>query len=77
MRVLLADDHGLLRDSIQAYLQKLDPQALIDTAADLDESLEPARGLKPYDLVHHLIAHARSLPQTDRAQPYAGPETGL
>ncbi|NBC31287.1 MAG: response regulator [Alphaproteobacteria bacterium] len=51
MRVLLADDHGLLRDSIQAYLQKLDPQALIDTAADLDESLELARGLKPYDLV--------------------------
>lgn len=51
MRVLLADDHGLLRDSIQAYLQKLDPAALIDTAADLDESLELARGLTPYDLV--------------------------
>lgn len=51
MRVLLADDHGLLRDSIQAYLQQLDPEALIDTAADLDESLKLASGLQPYDLV--------------------------
>jgi len=51
MRVLLADDHGLLRDSIQAYLQKLDPAALIDTAADLEESLKLASGLQQYDLV--------------------------
>lgn len=51
MRVILADDHGLLRDSIQAYLQKLDRAALIDTAADLDESLKLASGLQPFDLV--------------------------
>lgn len=51
MRVILADDHGLLRDSIQAYLQKPDRAALIDTAADLDESLKLASGLQPFDLV--------------------------
>ena len=51
MRVLLADDHDLVRDAIKTYIETLDPGATVETAATLDEALEIAECLHPYDLI--------------------------
>ena len=51
MRVLLADDHDLVRDAIKTYIEALDPGAAVETAATLDEALVIAERLHPYDLI--------------------------
>ena len=51
MRVLLADDHDLVRDAIKTYIEALDPAAVVETAATLDEALTVAECLHPYDLI--------------------------
>lgn len=50
MRILLADDHDLVRDTLAAYLQNKGG-ADMSTAATLDEALAIARDSGPFDLL--------------------------
>ena len=42
LNILIADDHGLVRDGIKSYLDALDPDANVLEAGTLDEALEQA-----------------------------------
>lgn len=50
MRILLADDHALVRDTISAYL-KSEGQAEVVTAHDFTSAMQLLRDGKPFDLV--------------------------
>jgi DNA-binding NarL/FixJ family response regulator len=47
IRVLLADDHGVIRDGLGRLIGALDGVELIGTAADGAEAVERARALRP------------------------------
>lgn len=51
MRILLADDHDLVRDAISALLQKDDPQVTVKTTEDLPSALSALRQDEPYDVI--------------------------
>jgi DNA-binding NarL/FixJ family response regulator len=51
MRVLLADDHDLVRDAVKTYIEAIDAGASVETAANLEEALAIAEKLHPYDLI--------------------------
>ena len=51
MRLLLADDHHLVRDALKGLLLQSDPEMDIVTACDLPEALQHARGRGPFDIV--------------------------
>jgi DNA-binding NarL/FixJ family response regulator len=51
MRILLADDHDLLRDSLELLLQRLDPAVEVVHAASLPEALTKATASPAIDLV--------------------------
>jgi len=50
MRILLADDHDLVRDAIQSYVQRLDPSIVVETARTLAEAETAAAGAR-YDVI--------------------------
>lgn len=50
MRILIADDHELLRDTLRLYLQK-EADIAVDTAPDLSAAMEMVRRAGPYELV--------------------------
>ncbi|ETX28231.1 response regulator [Roseivivax isoporae] len=50
MRILIADDHNLVRDTIAAFLSS-EGGAVTDTASDLQGALDKAVGAEPWDLV--------------------------
>ena len=47
IRVLLADDHGVIRDGLGGLIEGLDDVELVGTAADGAEAVERARELRP------------------------------
>jgi DNA-binding NarL/FixJ family response regulator len=49
LRILLADDHDLVRDGIKPFLKELDRDAEIVEAASFDEALKKA-ATRPFDL---------------------------
>lgn len=51
MKVLLADDHDLVRDAIGALLRMDEPDLDLTTAKDLPEALSAVRGVSDYDAV--------------------------
>jgi len=51
MRIILADDHDLIRDTLEAYLQKLDTNIDVLHAATLGQALEAAKGAVDTSLV--------------------------
>ncbi len=51
MRLLLADDHDLVRDALGALLKKDDPAVSVETAFDLDTALEKVAGAEPFDVI--------------------------
>lgn len=51
MRILLADDHDLVRDAIGALLESEDPSIRVDTVEDLPSALATLRGGQTYDVV--------------------------
>ncbi len=51
MRVILADDHDLVRDAIKTYIETLEPEAQVRTASDLDEAVRLAGGDDPLELI--------------------------
>lgn len=51
MRVLLADDHNLVRDALKNYIERLEPSVEILTAESLDDALAVAERSQPLDLV--------------------------
>jgi DNA-binding NarL/FixJ family response regulator len=51
MRVLLADDHDLVRDAIGSLLRQADPDIEVVVAENLPRSLEICRTGPPFDLV--------------------------
>ncbi len=50
MRVLLADDHDLVRDALSALLQKYDPDVTVTTAEDLPAALQIIRSQNDLDI---------------------------
>ncbi len=46
IRVLLADDHGVIRDGLGGLIEGLDDVELVGTAADGAEAVERARELR-------------------------------
>ncbi len=50
MRILIADDHALVREDISAFL-KTEGQADVDTAGSLPEAMEHVAANEAYDLV--------------------------
>ncbi len=51
MRVLLADDHDLVRDAIGSLLRQADPDIDVVTAEDLTKSLELCRTEERFDII--------------------------
>lgn len=51
MRILLADDHDLLRDSLEVFLQRLDSTVQVFHARDLPDALEQASRTASLDLI--------------------------
>ena len=51
MHLLLADDHGLFRDSMSVWLKQLDAEMTIDFADSYDSVLEKISGNTNYDLL--------------------------
>ena len=47
IRVLLADDHGVIRDGLGRLIGALDDVELVGLAADGAEAVERARGAEP------------------------------
>lgn len=51
MRILVADDHNLVRDGLKPFLYELDSDAEILDASNLDEALAAAKGGDSIDLI--------------------------
>jgi DNA-binding NarL/FixJ family response regulator len=51
MRILIVDDHPVMRGGIRMALQGFDTPVEIIEAADLEEAVQTARGQGPFDLV--------------------------
>lgn len=51
MRILVADDHDLVRETIASFLVSSGGIAAVDTAASLDEALQHVAGEYVYDLI--------------------------
>ncbi len=51
MHVLLADDHDLVRDSVKAYLERLDPSVEVETVSDLEAALALVTEGHDFDIV--------------------------
>ena len=51
MRVLLADDHNLVRDALKSYVERLEPTAEVLTAESLSEAVSVAERSAVLDLV--------------------------
>ena len=51
MRIILADDHDLIRDTLEVYLQKLDTKVDVLHAATLAQALDAAKGATDTALV--------------------------
>lgn len=51
MRILLADDHDLLRDTLEVFLQRLDPEIQVVHARSFPEALERAAQAGRLDLI--------------------------
>lgn len=51
MRILLADDHDLLRDTLEVFLQRLDPEVQVVHARSFPEALERAAQADKLDLI--------------------------
>ena len=51
MRILVADDHNLVRETIASFLLGSDGVKSVDTAADLKEALQYVAGEYVYDLI--------------------------
>lgn len=47
IRILIADDFKLLRDVIQAYLEREGDMEVVGEAPDLDDAIEQAKRLQP------------------------------
>lgn len=50
MRILLADDHDLLRDTLRLYLET-ESDFSVATAADFDQAAKIVAGSEPFDLI--------------------------
>lgn len=51
MRILIADDHDLVRETIASFLINSDGITAVETAANLDDALATTRGEYIFDLV--------------------------
>lgn len=51
MRILLADDHDLLRDTLEVFLQRLDPKVQVIHARNFPDALEQASHSAQLDLI--------------------------
>lgn len=51
MRVLLADDHNLVRDALKSYLERLEPESEVLTAQSLADAMAVADRSEAVDLV--------------------------
>jgi DNA-binding NarL/FixJ family response regulator len=51
MRIILADDHDLIRDTLEVYLQRLDTKVDVLHAATLAQALDAAKGATDASLV--------------------------
>jgi CheY-like chemotaxis protein len=51
MRILLADDHDLVRDTIEEFLKRLDKELHVLHAATLPQALDLVRKADDLDLV--------------------------
>ena len=74
MRILVADDHNLVRDGLKPFLYELDPDAVILDAANFDDALVSAKaadelGLVLLDLKMPGMNGLRGVEQMRRAKP--------
>lgn len=51
MRVLLADDHDLVRESLKAYIERLAPDITVDAGRDLNDALSLMEHAAPFDVI--------------------------
>jgi DNA-binding NarL/FixJ family response regulator len=51
MRILLADDHDLLRDVLKIYLEGLDLDISVQDARTLNDAIAIAKSSSPFDLI--------------------------
>ena len=51
MRILVADDHDLVRETLASFLVNSDGITDVDTAATLDDALTTVAGADPFDLI--------------------------
>lgn len=51
MKILLADDHDLVRETLRFFLEKIDPEVHVTEARTFAEALEAAEQAAPLDLI--------------------------
>ncbi|MCW9032716.1 MAG: response regulator transcription factor [Rhodospirillales bacterium] len=51
MRILIADDHHLVRESLRFYVEKLSPNTKVYEAEDFESALKNAHKIKKLDLI--------------------------
>lgn len=51
LRVMIADDHGLIRDGLKPFLEELADSVEISEAGSLDEAIDKVKSSGPVDLV--------------------------
>jgi len=51
MKILLADDHDLVRETLRFFLEKIDSEVSVTEARTFAEALEAAEHMSPLDLV--------------------------
>ena len=51
MRILLVDDHGLVREGVALLLRSLDPKIGVHQTADIHDAIAAMRTHGPFDIV--------------------------
>ncbi|MFN8723178.1 MAG: response regulator transcription factor [Rhodospirillales bacterium] len=51
MRLLIADDHVLVRDALKSHIERVEPGAIVSTVGSVDEALVALDGGEPPDIV--------------------------
>ena len=64
IRLLVVDDHGLVRDSVSGMLAREDDLTVLGVAEDADSAIEKVLELRPELVPVSLLAQVHSLTQT-------------
>ena len=75
--VLIADDHGLVRDALAAFLQGVDDVEVVGMARDGEEAVELALKLRPHVIVMDVTMPRMDGVEATRQILHSAPDTRI